>query len=131
MIISECILTEEKKFQITKKLVESLLQLLEAGDIEWEPQPEFRGVGGTTTATHDSAKRQRGMKDGPSSNRRYQQTNQAEEKVQGLWAKYLKHIKTLPPEKKAELKPALLKIIKVARQQGVMLRPNPSKVSLQ
>jgi len=129
MIISECMLTEEKKFQVTKKLVESLLQLLEA-DIDWEPQPEFRGVGGTTTATHDSAKRQRGMRDGPSSNRRYQQTNAAEEKVQGLWAKYIKHIKTLSPEKKAELKPALLKIIKVAKQQGVMLRPAPGQVSL-
>jgi hypothetical protein len=40
-----------ESFQKGLALCESLIQVFEAGDLEWEPQPEFKGVKGVTTAS--------------------------------------------------------------------------------
>ena len=45
-------LLERKKFAVTMSLLESAIKFLEAeGDFEWEPQPEFKGVKGTSQDT--------------------------------------------------------------------------------
>jgi len=126
-------LLESVKVKGLRTLGEGFANVLEA-DIEWEPQPEFRGRGGKTTATHDSAKRQRGMKDGPSTNRRYDQVATQDhpdsEKLNQFWMTFLQRLKSASPEDRKALGPTLKKIALGAKKRGVTLRPDPSQFGL-
>lgn len=48
---SKQVIAERKLVSTALKLCESMFNMLEAGEIEWEPQPEFKGVKGTTADT--------------------------------------------------------------------------------
>jgi len=91
-------------------------------NIDWEPQPKFRGIGGKSTSYGDSAKRQRAMKNIPSANRRYDrpQVDDFAGKLQNHWNK-IKKIIQQNPTRKQELMPVMRKIMAAAKQRGIQL----------
>jgi hypothetical protein len=120
--------SESKKVRKVRRLTESFIKLLEASnDIEWEPQPEFRGRGGIATSTGDSAKRQRLSGPTPSSTRRYSKELDIDDKLNGIWQKYLRQLKALSPAERKNLVPMIKKIAITAKNQNVQLNPNPAK----
>jgi len=96
------------------ELCKSTIKLLEAGDLEWEPQPEFRGVQGTTTDTGTGIK---------ASNAASQK--QAAAKLNALWQKLLLRAKGMGREEKKKLVPHLKKLAAEADKRGFTLSPSP------
>jgi len=129
---------ESKKPSVSKhkklnesKIIKSairLLRLIESNDINWEPQPEFKGVGGVATAYGDSAKRQRTMPNRPDSNRRYQSNQSTQnENINQKWQRALLQLKNLEPQNKKHMVPILQKVAQAAAKRNITLTPDPSK----
>jgi hypothetical protein len=108
-------LSEDLMVAESIQLCTSVIALLE--NFDWEPQPEFRGVGGETRASGAGI---RGAKLG--------QQQSAEQKLNAVWKKLLLSFSSASRESRAQLSQHLQKLADLAAQKGLDLDPNPEQV---
>lgn len=108
-------LVEAKELSESIKLCEAVIKVLE--DFDWEPQPEFRGAKGITTATGAGEKAARDAKQ-----------KQASIKLNDTWKKLLMKLKKQGNEGRKQLVPLLQKMAARADELGFTLSPDPSTI---
>jgi len=107
---------KSKTLKESIKLCKSAIALLEAGELEWEPQPEFKGTGKSSDsgygikAAKDAARKQSGVK------------------LNKTWQRLLAKAKSMGPEDKKKLVPYLKKLAAEADKRGFELSPTPKTI---
>lgn len=135
MELDNSIATEMEAMLNKLKLLAKKKGIVLENDIEWQPQPKYRGVGGTSSSYGDAAERQRKMTNVPSTTRRYDREPAKVDpayatKLNQYWNIYLQRVKKGTPEMKKKLMPILKKIALGAKQKGVTLSPAPEDFGL-
>ena len=108
-------LTEEQKYTKWHTLFESAMQIFE--DMEWEPQPEFRGVKGTTTATGTGEKAAKEAK-----------IKARQAKVSKHWKYLISKLNLTSGKEKHNYIEDLQKFADTAAKMGLTLEPSISNV---
>jgi len=104
-----------KSLKESIRMCKSIISLLEAdGGIEWEPQPEMRGVKGISRDTGPGMKASRDAE---------QKTGN--QKLNTLWQKLVSRAKGMSGVEFQKLKPHMEKVAAHAAKRGFTLSPNP------
>ncbi len=112
-------ITEAKLVKGSINLIESVITMLEdLPDIEFEPQPEFRGVGGVTKATGAGERLGRVHRQSATS-----------DKTNTIWRKLVKQYTTMSPSGKGRMRQQLQKLAQTAQAKGIQLSPDPSQIA--